>query len=50
MISQYMENRTMKKTTSLDVYRQPRIDNPKHSVDIGAAECQKTEGTVLIMR
>ncbi|MBQ6924564.1 MAG: hypothetical protein IJQ73_07980, partial [Kiritimatiellae bacterium] len=35
---------------ALDVYRQPRIDNPKHSVDIGAAECQKTEGTVLIMR
>ena len=50
MILQYMENRTMKKTTSLDVYRQPRIDNPKRSVDIGAAECQKTEGTVLIMR
>ena len=37
-------------TGALDVYRQPRIDNPKHSVDIGAAECQKTEGTMLIMR
>ena len=37
-------------TGALDVYRQPRIDNPKRSVDIGAAECQKTEGTVLIMR
>ena len=37
-------------TGALDLYRQPRIDNPKHSVDIGAAECQKTEGMVLIMR
>ena len=37
-------------TGALDLYRQPRIDNPKRSVDIGAAECQKTEGTVLIMR
>ena len=37
-------------TGALDVYRQPRIDNPKHSVDIGASECQRTDGTMLIMR
>ena len=34
----------------LDLDRQPRIDNPKRSVDIGAAECQKTDSTMIIMR
>ena len=37
-------------TGALDLYRQPRIDNPNRSVDIGAAECQRTDGTMLIMR
>ena len=37
-------------TGALDVYRHSRIDNPKHSVDIGASECQKTDSTLLIMR
>ncbi len=37
-------------TGALDFYGKPRIDKPAKPVDIGAAECQKTEGTLVIMR
>ena len=36
--------------SALDFYGNPRIDKPAKPVDIGAAECQKTDGTMLIMR
>jgi len=37
-------------TGAIDLYHQPRIDNPKKTVDIGASECQRTDSTMLIMR
>jgi hypothetical protein len=37
-------------TGALDFYGRPRLDKPTKPVDIGAAECQKTEGTMLIMQ
>ena len=33
-----------------DFYGNPRIDKPAKPVDIGAAECQKTDGTMLILQ
>jgi hypothetical protein len=37
-------------TGARDFYGKPRLDKPAKPVDIGAAECQKTDGTMVIMR